>query len=227
MLDDSVGGGHQSHGRRIEQVAVDAIVNSVTGDVVVHQLQATGVCFVLVSERAVFGGQHQRARLIAQGVRGERREIRIGQIGHGRTVHVDVVGHVLCGEDVVGAVGPHRFERAGLGIVIVADYRVKQHLRARHELAAVAGHERDGGRKIAARAVAKQHDAVGIRCWDCRRYIAPAGGGCRRSRLGVININRTTHPRNRQFPSKQLPGYLIAILNSSREAVFRSQPVLD
>ncbi len=56
---------------------------------------------------------------------------------------------------------------------------------------------------------------------------APAGGGCRRSRLGVININRTTHPRNRQFPSKQLPGYLIAILNSSREAVFRSQPVLD
>ena len=57
--------------------------------------------------------------------------------------------------------------------------------------------------------------------------LAPAGGGCRRSRLGVININRTTHPRNRQFPSKQLPGYLIAILNSSREAVFRSQPVLD
>ena len=57
--------------------------------------------------------------------------------------------------------------------------------------------------------------------------LAPAGGGCRRSRLGGININRTTHPRNRQFPSKQLPGYLIAILNSSREAVFRSQPVLD
>ena len=57
--------------------------------------------------------------------------------------------------------------------------------------------------------------------------LAPAGGGCRRSRLGVNNINRTTHPRNRQFPSKQLPGYLIAILNSSREAVFRSQPVLD
>ena len=57
--------------------------------------------------------------------------------------------------------------------------------------------------------------------------LAPAGGGCRRSRLGVVNINRTTHPRNRQFPSKQLPGYLIAILNSSREAVFRSQPVLD
>ena len=57
--------------------------------------------------------------------------------------------------------------------------------------------------------------------------LAPAGGGCRRSRLGVININRTTPPRNRQLPSKQLPGYLIAILNSSREAVFRSQPVLD
>lgn len=84
-------------------------------------------------------------------------------------------------------------------------------------------------RKIAARAVAKQHDAVGIRCWDCRRYIAPAGGGCRRSRLGVVNGGNSTatHPGNRQFPSKQLPGYLIAILNSSREAVFRSQPVLD
>ena len=57
--------------------------------------------------------------------------------------------------------------------------------------------------------------------------LAPAGGGCRRCRLGVVTINRTTHPRNRQFPSKQLPGYLIAILNSNRKAVFRSQPVLD
>ena len=163
MLDDAVRVLDQAEHRRIQKVAVHGVEHAVALHLLVaFQLQPRRVRFSLVAQRAVLGADDQRARLPRQVGVEQRREVGVVEIGGRRAVQVHVALDVAPGEQVVLAVLAHRVEPRRERVVVVIRDGVQQHLRARLEVAAVARHERQHCRQVAARAVAEQHHVLGV-----------------------------------------------------------------
>src|SRR5439155_155620 len=120
--------------------------------------QACGVSLALVAQRVELRGDHQRRRQPAEARGAQGGRVRIPAVLVARRVVVPEPDHVRTGEEVSLGVLPAR-ARLEVGVGGRIDQELVDDVRA----AAVAGHERDDRREIAARAVPADGNAPAIR----------------------------------------------------------------
>lgn len=65
-LDDLVGIAYEAEHARIEEVAVDRIEHAYAFDLVTFKFKSGGVGLAFIAQGSVFGGYHERARLVGK-----------------------------------------------------------------------------------------------------------------------------------------------------------------
>ena len=65
-LDDLIGIAHEAEHAWVEEVAVDRIEHAHAFDLIAFKFESGGVGLAFVAQGAVFGGYHERARLVGK-----------------------------------------------------------------------------------------------------------------------------------------------------------------